>query len=250
VIFSAGNSGEYESQVSYPARIPACFAVGAIDTFDVRFPYSQYAADSPEVDIVTYSSVLGMQSDFWSIDQMGEFGANVAYKNPRFPDYLWDCGPEGNDLDYNCHFAGTSAACAVVAGAASLLIAKDSFLTAEEVYTILRGSAVRELAWNGGLPIDTPNNEYGYGRVDAFRAVLSISHGDVTNDGEIDMADITFLIDWIYRAGPTPFPSPDLGDIDCDGVATISDITKLISYVYIDGPPPVKPCFKYGLPAK
>ena len=138
----------------------------------------------------------------------------------------------------------------MVACVASLLIAKDSFLTAEEVYTILRGSAVRELAWNGGVPIDTPNYEYGYGRVDAFRAVLSISHGDVTNDGAMNLADITFLIDWMYHAGPTPFPSPDLGDIDCDRKATLNDITKLIEFVYQGGPPPVKPCFKYGVPAK
>jgi len=245
VIFSAGDWGTAADCVKYPARLECCFAVGAIDTNDVRFPYSSFYSEEPQVALVAYSSQLGPAADFWALDQMGTLGTNMGFKNPFRPDYLWYCAYEGNDLDYNCHFAGTSAAAPVVAGVASLLISKDSMLTAEQVYDILRKSAVRELAWTGGVPIDTPHVEYGYGRVDAFRAVLSLSHGDIVNDGKFNLSDITFLIAWIYLDGPEPFPSPDLGDVTCDGRVNLSDVTALTNYVYMSGPPPVKPCFEY-----
>jgi hypothetical protein len=116
-----------------------------------------------------------------------------------------------------------------------------------EVYEILKKSAVRELDWTEGVPIDTPHVEYGYGRVDAFRAVLSISRGDVSNDNKLNLADITRLIAWVYAGGEAPFPSPDLGDVNCNGKIGLSDITWLISHVYLGGPPPVKPCFEYGV---
>ena len=122
-------------------------------------------------------------------------------------------------------------------------------LTAEEVYDILKKSAVRELKWTGGIPIDTPHVEYGYGRVDAFRAILSISHGDVDNDDQLDVSDITALIDFLYQTHTPPFPSVLLGDCNCNSVIDISDIAHLISYFYLSGPPPVKPCFVFELSA-
>ena len=247
IIFSVGNYEEFTDGVNYPARLPWCFAVGAIDTTDHRLSYSSYTHDSAQVDVVAYSSVLGPYADFWAIDQMGEYGANIGYKNPRFWGYLWECGPDTNDLDYNCHFSGTSAACPVVAGVASLLLAKDSTLFASQIYEILRKSAVRELAWNNGLPIDTPHVEYGYGRVDAFRAVLSISHGDTNNDGIFNLQDITRLIDRIFLSKTPLFPSDMIGDTNCDGTINLQDITRLSGYIYQNGAPPVKPCFVFEL---
>jgi hypothetical protein len=177
---------------------------------------------------------------------MGPLGINIGYKNPWYPDHSWSCGPDGNDMNYNCHFSGTSAACPVVAGVASLLISRDSMLKVDQVYEILRKSAVRELAWTGGVPIDTPHVEYGHGRVDAFRAVLSIAHGDVNNDTRINLGDLTDLVSYVYMGGAEPFPSILLGDCNCNGKVNLTDITYMIAYLYLEGAPPVKPCFEFG----
>ncbi|MDD3732238.1 MAG: S8 family serine peptidase [candidate division Zixibacteria bacterium] len=211
VIFSSGNT-EYGAagNVKYPARLEACFAVGAIDSNDYRFLYSHY---DTTLDIVAPSGATSYKpgyppnGDVWTLDQTSNYGVNPAS--------IHSCPNDGeNDQSMYCKFGGTSAACPVVSGTASLILAKDPTLTANEVYDILRNSAVKDLDW-GTLP-DTPHVEYGYGRVDAFRAILSISHGDVTNDDQIDMSDITALIDYLYLGGERPFPSVLMADCNCD----------------------------------
>ncbi|MFZ5980721.1 MAG: S8 family serine peptidase, partial [Candidatus Zixiibacteriota bacterium] len=157
-----------------------------------------------------------------------------------------DCpSSDDNDQWMYCKFGGTSAACPVVSGTASLILSKDPTLTADDVYDILKNSAVKDLDW-GTLP-DTPHVEYGYGRVDAFRAILSLAHGDVNNDNDIDMADVTYLIDYLYLTHTQPFPSILVADCNCNGQIDISDITYLVAFLYLNGPPPVKPCFVYEI---
>ena len=239
VIFSSGNA-EYGNAgaVKYPARLEYCFAVGAIDTNDYRWDYSHY---DTTLDLVAPSGDIPPKGnnpcgDVWTLDQVSILGVN--------PTYISDCPSlEDNDEWMYCKFGGTSGACPVVSGTASLILSKDTTLTADEVYDILKYSAVKDLDW--GTISDTPHVEYGYGRVDAFRAILSLAHGDVNNDDDIDIADVTAMIDYLYLTHTEPFPSILLADCNCSGVIDISDITYLISYLSLGGPPPVKPCYVF-----
>ena len=61
--------------------------------------------------------------------------------------------------------------------------------------------------------------------------------GDVTGDGEINIADVVFLINYLYKDGPAPDPL-ELGDVNCDDVIDLGDVVYLISYLFEDGPPP------------
>jgi len=234
VIFSSGNYALWLNGVAYPGWLPCAFSVGATKLDDYRWNYSSYGAG---LDIVAPSAYgyAGDGEDVWTLDQMDSLGWN--------PLLMTNCPSGSNDVDYDCQFGGTSAACPVVSGTASLILSKDPTLTSDEVYDILRHSAVKDLDW-GTLP-DTPHVEYGYGRVDAFRAILSISHGDVDNDDEIDLSDVTAFIDYLYLSHTRPFPSVLLADCNCDSDVDISDITYLIAYLYLDPnhPPPVKPCY-------
>lgn len=63
--------------------------------------------------------------------------------------------------------------------------------------------------------------------------------GNVNGDSTINIFDITYIINFLYRSGPAPVPyalcNCDLNkDCNCD----IFDITYLISFLYMDGPPP------------
>lgn len=63
--------------------------------------------------------------------------------------------------------------------------------------------------------------------------------GDVTFDGElVDLADVVYLINYIYRNGPPP-PHPISADINGpDGTIDIQDVVYLIDYLYKYGPEP------------
>ncbi len=190
VFFSSGNTTPFypdPSYVRYPARLPFVFAVGATQMNDIRWGYSCYG---PELDIIAPSSD-GVTIPVWGLDQMDNLGWN--------PTYMTDCPPLANDVNYDCHFGGTSAACPVVSGTAALLMSKDTTLNFQGYYYLLRYSAVTDLDWGTITP---PNNQYGYGRVDAFRSILSISRGDINNDNVIGSAiDLTLMVDYILEAG-------------------------------------------------
>ncbi len=61
--------------------------------------------------------------------------------------------------------------------------------------------------------------------------------GDINTDGGIDILDITYLIMFLYKAGPPP-PYPNLADVNNSGDINILDITYIITYLYKSGPAP------------
>jgi hypothetical protein len=63
--------------------------------------------------------------------------------------------------------------------------------------------------------------------------------GDVDNNGNIDVQDITYFVDWWYNNGPSP---PVLANADVDGNCCIdsTDIVFLVDNLYHGGPAPVE----------
>jgi hypothetical protein len=72
-----------------------------------------------------------------------------------------------------------------------------------------------------------------------FRDVIEVGQkkGDLTGDGQVDIGDVVYLINYLYRSGPAPNP-PDIGDVNCDGTTDLGDVVYLVSYLYHGGPPP------------
>jgi hypothetical protein len=65
--------------------------------------------------------------------------------------------------------------------------------------------------------------------------------GDPTLDGVIDIADVLYLINYLYKAGSAPDPL-QAGDVTCDGQVNIDDVIFLINYLYKHGPTPPVSC--------
>lgn len=61
--------------------------------------------------------------------------------------------------------------------------------------------------------------------------------GDVNLDGAIDLADIVFLINYLFKEGTAPDPLR-LGDPTADCVVDLGDIIFLLNYLYRGGSPP------------
>ncbi|KPL01025.1 MAG: hypothetical protein AMJ91_01935 [candidate division Zixibacteria bacterium SM23_73_3] len=61
--------------------------------------------------------------------------------------------------------------------------------------------------------------------------------GDVTNDGQIDITDVLFLVNYLYKGGPAPDPL-EMGDVNCDELIDAGDVLFLINYLYKGGASP------------
>jgi WD40 repeat protein len=66
------------------------------------------------------------------------------------------------------------------------------------------------------------------------------SCGDANGDGTINVADVVYLINYVFKGGPEPFPM-DMGDANCDFNINVADAVYLINYIFKGGPPPCCP---------
>jgi hypothetical protein len=64
-----------------------------------------------------------------------------------------------------------------------------------------------------------------------------IARGDCDGNGNINVADLLFLINYLFRAGSAPHPL-EVADVDCDDFETINDVVFLINYLFKSGIPP------------
>lgn len=66
----------------------------------------------------------------------------------------------------------------------------------------------------------------------------SFMRGDVNASGSITAADVIYLVNYVFKAGPAPVPVAAAGDVNCSGTITAADIIYLVGYVFKGGPPP------------
>jgi hypothetical protein len=71
-------------------------------------------------------------------------------------------------------------------------------------------------------------------------ACCCLARGNTDSDGGINVADLTYLVDFLFFGGDTP-PCPEEGNIDADGGINVADVTYLVEYIFFGGPAP-PPC--------
>lgn len=220
-IFSAGNEGPGSQTHRSPANIcntpTTNFSVGAVDATHYGFPYpiadfsSRGPSDcdgrttKPEVvapGVEVYSSVPG----------------------GGYESYWWD---------------GTSMAGPHVAGVVALMRQANPDLGVDSIKQILMNTAV-DLGDFGN------DNAYGWGVIDAYQAVLAALQstylaGDANGDAVVELADVVYLLNYLYRSGPAPDPLA-AGDPNADCIVEMADIVYLINYLYKGGLAPQQGC--------
>ena len=68
----------------------------------------------------------------------------------------------------------------------------------------------------------------------------------MNDDGLIDIADIVFLVTFLFSQGEAPVCS-DAADTDDDGILAITDALFLALYIFLQGLPPPAPFPDCGL---
>jgi PKD repeat protein len=64
---------------------------------------------------------------------------------------------------------------------------------------------------------------------------------DYSNDGILDIGDLTSLIGYLYIPGSPAPPTLQSGDCDANLRTDIGDLTFLIQFLYLEGDPPISP---------
>ena len=134
------------------------------------------------------------------------------------------------DVNGYTSVSGTSLSTPLIGGCAALILSARPYWTPMQVREAMMMTASRA---------DYPDNNYGWGIPDLLAAIQYSFYliGDVTSDGEINIADVVYLINYLYIGGPPPDPL-FLGDVDCDDLVNIADVVYLINYLFQGGPEP------------
>jgi hypothetical protein len=102
-------------------------------------------------------------------------------------------------------------------------------------YELLWDVTVQTYTVTGEFDDTTPFSQAG--------AAVMIGHtsGDANFDGSINILDVTYIINYVYKGGPEPQPIMETGDANGSGDINILDVTRLINYLYNAGEPPSHP---------
>jgi uncharacterized repeat protein (TIGR01451 family) len=158
-VFAAGNSGPSGGTIYSPGSFPEAFAVGATD----------------EEDEILSLSGRGPSPWGETKPDVSAPGVNIRSSAPGGGYELW---------------TGTSMATPHVTGLAALLLQARPNLTVAEME-----QAITSTALNQGSPV--PNNDYGWGRIDAYQAVVSVASAGLL------MGKVTRAVDGKPLAHPT-----------------------------------------------
>jgi hypothetical protein len=65
--------------------------------------------------------------------------------------------------------------------------------------------------------------------------------GDANKDGAIDIGDVIFVLNYLFKEGASPFPA-ELGDVNADCRVDIGDVIYVLNYLFKNGPAPLAGC--------
>jgi len=65
--------------------------------------------------------------------------------------------------------------------------------------------------------------------------------GDVNCNQQVTIADVVYLIIYLFKSGAPPCVHLRIGDVNCDGKVEIGDVIYLIRYLFKSGQPPGDP---------
>jgi hypothetical protein len=92
---------------------------------------------------------------------------------------------------------------------------------------------------SGGQPAAIGLSESAnWGMQAGYVLAIRVIRGDVNADGIINVGDVVYLVNYLYKGGSEPCPV-EAGDVTSDGIVNVGDVVYLVNYLYKGGDPPV-----------
>ena len=84
---------------------------------------------------------------------------------------------------------------------------------------------------------DAQNQWGAWSNIEKAIVEISFVRGDADGNGTVEVGDVIYLINYLFKAGPVPSPF-EAGDANCDSKINIGDAVYLINYLFKGGPAP------------
>ena len=90
--------------------------------------------------------------------------------------------------------------------------------------------------------LDEYDNIYYPEVIDGFLTVVYPNCGDMNNDSSVNIADLTYLVSYLFQGGDDPTPYLCVADVNNDDSINIADLTYMVAYLFQGGPEPNEFC--------
>jgi hypothetical protein len=239
----------FPAQVRFPLRVTNDIPNPAIDSIAGMLLLLGYSSSNPAANARVDAAFNNTNTYPFSDLNNSIFRHLPSMQFPTERNWMMDLSEQGIGLDWDtrilysgyegkvvCSLVPTGTADQRFCGGSRVLLATVTF-TLEDSTTIC---------------IDTtfipPGVRHGFSRSDAgyyvprdnmpYCGSIELSeHGDANGDGVINIADVMYMVNYLYRGGPYP-ASFEAGDANCDGVHGILDVLILVNFLYKGGRPP------------
>jgi hypothetical protein len=238
----------FPAHVRFPMRVTNDIPNPAIDSIAGMVMILGYTSSNPGANArveVTYNNI-----NTYPLSDLNNsiFRHLPSMQFPQERNWMMDLSEQGMGLDWDtrilfldyagkimCSLVPTGTQDQRFCGGSRVLVATLTF-TLEDSTTICI-----DTTWE-------PTGRPSFSRADAVTylprdnmpycaSIVLSEYGDATGDGVINIADVMWMVNYLYRSGPYP-ASFEAGDANCDGDHGILDILILINYLYKGGRPP------------
>jgi len=90
----------------------------------------------------------------------------------------------------------------------------------------------------GAPHTDAAGTHSGRAYVFSCQAEEAYVPGDANGDETVNVADVVYLVNFLYRSGASPDPM-EAGDANSDDIVNVADVVYLVNYLYRGGDPPI-----------
>ncbi len=229
--------------------------------------------DPPDAPVSTYSITIGYRIPSVIISEFMAAENNCCADNfGDFDDWIEIYNPEAIDVDLTGTYLTNDLAATTKFELNNIIVPSGGYVVLwadneisegdNHVSFVLAGGGgdvgLFDADRHGNMAMSTysyglQRNNYSYGRLSDVSNTWLFFHtptpgstngaylcGDATNDYNTNILDIVFMINDLYKSGPSPDPL-EKADVNSDGLVNILDIVRMINFIYKAGPVPSCP---------